>query len=880
MGQPPMAAPSEPRYTTRFITTAHRYTPSKEEQHEALASLDQLKTLLPQDIDPQQDIDLTYFVGNLAVPQLVNQNDDGITLESGLDIAKRFERRQVNIEHNRKQIVGYILKAGFSEFGSNRLLTEDEVRAADKPFNIAIVAAIWKVANRDLADFIQEMGAPASPDQDALSLSFEVGFNSYDIAVLPVGVADLSQAIKVIPGPQKETYDDEKSAQSAIDEFEKWDKLLRVNKGKGTLKGGERVVRILSGALVALGAGVVTVPAAQVKGIDPILTKPGTEWSDDIAADNGYAYSSTQFTLHPDDARAFLDYGKTIPDKHIYEDIDHEGHTYGRETEPHITCLYGIKGNSHACVAQAISDFDPVTITLGCMSSFEDEDKPYDVLKIDVAGDQHLQNLYHAVKANTENHTEWLDYHPHLTIAYLKRGMAAHYVGDNRFEGQKLTFSHLTFSPSEGNKIHIPLKQSTSAVYIGPTTSMTAKAVRIKIPAGLTEKAKKLNYPKADVTLSDGRVLKGITVFSGEELDLDKELADLQGVVITDMTPCMEPGIDDATNIHPHVNQEFPTKTPEARKDGQWQGEDDRREILRNLPYTDAILKHLEAAARILHIIDTKSSVLSTTTDFNNQSTASLSSMKLEDLKQLEAKVKNATKPEELTEAMANVALFVEEIAKAGEQYAKAAEQAKKDKEEAEKTSEALKKDLAEAKKTLEEIKAAQASQLAEAKFQERMTSIAELFDLDDEARAYVAEEVRACADDASFEKYLTKAKKVMKGSIKTKNEKTADDNNGTHPKGHEGKMGKETVESTDAAKKSKKMDKEDDDGDYDGDEDDKDHAKAALASAKANPTDKLDVDLIGDVKSLSLRDQYMKAFAEGASVGGRKIKDIVITKK
>lgn len=868
MANPPSL---EPRYTTRFLAKAHRYTPTSAERSEARASLDQLKVLLPADIVPEDDIDIVYFVGNLACPGLANANDDSVTWEDGIALAKGFERRQCNIEHNRKQIVGYIVKAGFSQFGSNALLSEDEVRAAKVPFNIVIVVAVWKVADKGLAEFIQEMGAPGSPDKDTLSLSFEVGFSSYDIAVLPVGVTDLSQAVKVVTAPSAATYPDRASANKALAAFQRYDDLLRVNKGSGVTRAGERVVRVLSGDLIPLGAGVVTVPAAQVKGIEPISTNPGAP----VAAQgegNGYEYSSTQFTLDAADAKPFQDYGAAIPEDHLYYDTSHAGHSYGRENEAHVTLLYGIKDDSHEAVATAIAPFHAPTLTFGAVSVFSNQDKPYDVLKVDVDGGQHLQDMYHAVKAGTENHTEWLDYHAHATICYLKKGTAQHYVGDACFAGLQIVPSHLTFSPRSGAKVHLPLKADPNQVYTSAThlSPMTIKANRIKIPAGLAEKAKGLNYPKADVTLSDGRVLKGVTVFSGDELDLDASLNDLQGVVITDMTPSMPPGIDDATNIHPHVDDTFPTKTPEARVEDAAQEE--IKHVLQNMPYTDAIVKALETAAKALQIIEAKSGVSdSVATPLHTEATASTHPMKLEDLKQLEAKVKSATKPEEVSEAFAQLSLFAQEIMKASEQYSAAAEKAKQDKIDAETASATLKADLAAAKTTLAEMKAAQSAATAEASFNDRMSAVAELFDLDDEVRAFVAEEVRACADDESFAKYLTKAKKMMKGALKSKNTKTADDEHGSKGKGQEGKHAPDDASSTEAAKK-------DDDKD---DDDDKDEAKAALASAAANPTDKLDLDLIGNPPSkLTLAEQYASAFARDVSIGGKSLKDLTSKKK
>lgn len=666
-----MSTPGEYLYNARFTASASIYSPSVDERHEARASLDQMKELLPAGIDPATDMDLIYIVGNLAVGGVVNLNDDAVTLDDMLAMYTRFERRQCNVEHNRAKIVGHIIKAGLSEMGTNRLITPDEARAAGRPFNIATVAVVYKVADKDLCDYILQAGAPGSPDKDALSLSFEVGFNEYSIAVLPPDTTDLRDATATISPDSPD--------------FDRYNRMLRINKGSGKVgKTGQRVARVLQGSLAPLGQGIVTIPAAAVKGIAPIL-----EASDSAALD-----------IAP-------------PTEAVMDD----------QPDPE-------------------SRADQVYIT------------------------------------------------------------------------------------------------STS-----PLLMHITKANRVKIPAGLMEKAKSLNYPKADVTLSDGRVLKGITVFSGEELDLDAQLNDLQGVVITDMNPQMAPQIDDSPVVHPHIDDTFPTKDPLGRAD------DIKQEVIKhfdqNRPYTDATLLTDELKASI---ISSLSSVSPLTTNPNQSP-----SMKLEDLKQLEAKVKTATKPEEITEAFANVSLFAQEIMKASEEYSKAADKAKSDKDEADKTVEAMKTELAEAKKTLQELKDAKASAEAEASFQNRMTVMASEVEMDDEARAFVAEDVRACVDDAAFAKFLAKSKKIMK----SKNAKTADDKHGSQGKDADPKVGKHTVDT------------QNDDATA--------AAKTAIASAQANPVDGLNIDPMAGtaVAPESTFEQYKKAFAGLVSIGGRSLKDL-----
>ena len=96
-----MADLPEFKYTARFTAQAHLYVPSSEEQYEAKASLGRLKSLLPADIVPENDIDIVYIVGNLAVAGLMNLNDDAVTIEDTLKFYKSFERRQCNFRNHK-----------------------------------------------------------------------------------------------------------------------------------------------------------------------------------------------------------------------------------------------------------------------------------------------------------------------------------------------------------------------------------------------------------------------------------------------------------------------------------------------------------------------------------------------------------------------------------------------------------------------------------------------------------------------------------------------------------------------------------------------------------------------------------------------------------
>lgn len=128
----------------------------------------------------------------------------------------------------------------------------------------------------------------------------------------------------------------------------------------------------------------------------------------------GKKYCSTQFNLPPIGIKAFA---KEIPDSDIY---DKEENT-GREKEPHVTVLFRIKNNDPQKVKKLVrkNNIGPIKITLGQTSVFENE--KFDVLKVDVKSPQ-LRKLRKLFENNLSNDKKFNEYHPHVTIAYLKPG--------------------------------------------------------------------------------------------------------------------------------------------------------------------------------------------------------------------------------------------------------------------------------------------------------------------------------------------------------------------------------------------------------------------------------------------------------------------------
>lgn len=248
-------------YKTIFAAQIRAIEPSDTDVKEAKASLSDLKALLPAGIDPDENPQLLYIAANLYVAGMVNMNDDGVDIETSLAAYKGFEKQQLNIEHDRKRIAGYILHAGLSEFGTDRLIDENEARASGKPFNVCVVAALWRVANRELCDFLDEASNPVHPDYKALSLSFEVGYSSYNVGIIDSKDRVIADAKRIVR-PEDPDY-------------EVMSKRLRSLGGSGKMgaDSDEGVYQILAGSFMPLGGGIVSMPAAAVKGIVAI-TQP------------------------------------------------------------------------------------------------------------------------------------------------------------------------------------------------------------------------------------------------------------------------------------------------------------------------------------------------------------------------------------------------------------------------------------------------------------------------------------------------------------------------------------------------------------------------------------------------------------------------------
>jgi hypothetical protein len=237
-----------PKFTTIFSSLVRPIVSPETDKYLALANVQELSKLLPA-IDVNRNFDLLPVAANAYVSARVNKNDDIIDNESSLAIYQGFINKYINLNHDRKRVVGTILTSQFTEFGSDKLLTEDDIKKTKGPVNVAVGGIVWKVVSENLAAMLEESNDPTSDKFLSISLSFEVGFDEFDIVLFE--------------GNEKNLENGE-----IITDTDKKNKIipsLRAMNGSGKYE-GKRVARLVKN-VIPLGVGFVLSPAADVKGV-------------------------------------------------------------------------------------------------------------------------------------------------------------------------------------------------------------------------------------------------------------------------------------------------------------------------------------------------------------------------------------------------------------------------------------------------------------------------------------------------------------------------------------------------------------------------------------------------------------------------------------
>jgi hypothetical protein len=244
------------KYTTIFSSTIKPLISEEKDKYLAMASLLDVGNFLP-DIDTEKNIDLLPIAFNACVANRINRNGDVIDTKTAMRLYKSFINKPINIEHNRQRVLGTILTAGFSEFGTDKSLSDEQVKELDGPFNITLGGVLWKVVNTDLTDIIEESADPTSDRYLSVSASWELGFTDYNLVVV-VGDNKNLEGADIIDDPEK--------VESLKDN-------LKCFGGDGKLDDDRFVYRQVINDIVPLGIGLTNSPAAEVEGV-AVTKKP------------------------------------------------------------------------------------------------------------------------------------------------------------------------------------------------------------------------------------------------------------------------------------------------------------------------------------------------------------------------------------------------------------------------------------------------------------------------------------------------------------------------------------------------------------------------------------------------------------------------------
>ncbi len=238
------------KYTTIFSSHLKPLVSEEKDKYLSMASLENIGKFIPN-IDTNKEIDLLPVAFNACVANRVNKNGDVIDTETSISICKSFINKQINLEHDRKKVVGVILTAGFSEFGSDVPLEEEQLVGIDRPFNITLGGVIWRVTNSELANLIEESSDPTSTKYMKMSASWELGFSDYHIVAIETDSKNIEDGV---------VFTDEEEIDALKDH-------LQAFGGTGKLEDGTKVYRKVINTVVPLGIGLTESPAADVKGI-------------------------------------------------------------------------------------------------------------------------------------------------------------------------------------------------------------------------------------------------------------------------------------------------------------------------------------------------------------------------------------------------------------------------------------------------------------------------------------------------------------------------------------------------------------------------------------------------------------------------------------
>lgn len=141
-----------------------------------------------------------------------------------------------------------------------------------------------------------------------------------------------------------------------------------------------------------------------------------------------------------------------IKEEDVYEPEGERDYGIQPSDEVHVTILYGLHASiPDEDIEELINTMTAPEVTLKKISMFDNADKGFDVVKFDVEGDD-LFKMNEAF-AKMPHTTDYPDYHPHVTIAYVNGGTGKGYTTDlSDDDSLTLTPNKIVYSKADGSK--------------------------------------------------------------------------------------------------------------------------------------------------------------------------------------------------------------------------------------------------------------------------------------------------------------------------------------------------------------------------------------------------------------------------------------------
>jgi 2'-5' RNA ligase len=122
--------------------------------------------------------------------------------------------------------------------------------------------------------------------------------------------------------------------------------------------------------------------------------------------------------------------------------------TEGAEDEPHVTVAYGFYPDVDVQeIRRYIKENFPKTVTFQLKNITKFDNPEYDVIKVDVES-QDLNDIHYALREyfGDRLNVTFPDYHPHMTLAYCKKGACEDLMDNNFFSGGEIQSNKFIFS--------------------------------------------------------------------------------------------------------------------------------------------------------------------------------------------------------------------------------------------------------------------------------------------------------------------------------------------------------------------------------------------------------------------------------------------------